>query len=92
VPHIREALAAPGAAFHLTGIETPPNGELVIRLLPSGPPGPLYPARLRAAVLGVVGWLAEPSTFVPGTCCAWCWKAEVPSGHGPGLRALGRRA
>ena len=64
VPHIREALAAPGAAFQLEGSETAANGELVVRLRSSAPPDLATTAGLRAAVFGVVGCFAETSTFV----------------------------
>ena len=49
VPHIREALAAPGAALQVDGFETAANGELVVRLRDSRPADQRSPAGLRAA-------------------------------------------
>jgi hypothetical protein len=64
VPHIREALAAPGATLRVDGFETAAHGELVVRLRDSRPAAQRTPAGLRAAAFALAGSFGETSTFV----------------------------
>jgi len=64
VPHIREALAAPGAALQVEGFEAAANGELAVRLRDSRPANQRTPAGLRAAAFALAGSFGEMTTFV----------------------------